>query len=118
MRVSRTGIFFSASPGLLAVGLFYSLAIHMHRSLGVWPSSIGEAGFPPALLVHATIATSYFWILMALSILTVPVAFLLCLCVSRWRHLAPYFALYALVFGVCIAVMQLAPEPYLYWWQD
>jgi NADH:ubiquinone oxidoreductase subunit 3 (subunit A) len=118
MRTSRTGIIVSASPGLLALGLFYSLAIHMHRSLGGWPSGIGEAGFPPALLAHATIATSYFWILLLLSIFTLPVAILVCLLVPRWRHLVPYFALYALVFIVSIVLMQLAPEQYLYWWRD
>jgi len=26
--------------------------------------------------------------------------------------------LYALAFAVCIGLMQLAPEPYLYWWLD
>jgi len=118
MKISRTGIIASALPGLLAVGLFYSLAIHMYRSLGKWPSSIGEAGFSPALLAHATIATGYFWILLPLSILTLPIATLVCLLVSRWRPLVPYFVLYAAVFAICIGIMQLAPDAFLYWWRD
>ncbi|MDA0668109.1 MAG: hypothetical protein O3A50_10075 [Planctomycetota bacterium] len=118
MKASRTGIVVSALPGLLALALFYSLAVHMHRSLGGWPAGIGEAGFPPALLTHATIATTYFWVSVVLSIFILPAAILVCLLVSRWRHLAPYFALYALVFVVSIALMQLAPEPFLYWWWD
>jgi NADH:ubiquinone oxidoreductase subunit 3 (subunit A) len=118
MRTSRTGIAISALPGLLALGLFYSLAIHMHRALGGWPSGIGEAGFPPALATHANVATSYFWITLLVSFFTLPVAILFCLLVSRWRHLVRYFALYAFVFMVSILLMQLAPEPFLYWWRD
>ena len=118
MRASRTGIAVSALPGLLALGLFYSLAIHMHRSLGGWPSTIGERGFPPALITHATIATNYFWISLAVSVFILPVAILVCLFVPRWRHFVRYFALYAFVFIVSIVLMQLAPDAYLYWWRD
>jgi hypothetical protein len=118
MRASRTGIIVSAAPGFLALGLFYSLAIHMHQSLGKWPTSIGERGFPPALLTHATVATTYFWVSILLSVFILPVAILVCLFVSRWRHLVHYFALYAFVFIVSIVLMQFAPEPFLYWWRD
>ncbi len=118
MRASPTCIIVSGSPGLLARGLFYSLAFHMHRTLGGWPAGIGEAGFPPALLTHATIATSYFWVLLLVSLVTLPIAIPVCLSVARWRWLVPYFALYALVFIASIVLMQLAPEPYLYWWRD
>ena len=118
MGVSRTGILVSVLPGLLALGLFYSLAFHMHHSLGGWPTSIGERGFPTALLIHATIATSYFWILIALSILILPVVILACLLISGWRHFVLYFVLYAFVFFISIVLMQLAPEPFLYWWRD
>ncbi len=118
MGVSCKGIVISVLPGLFALGLFYSLAFHMHHSLGGWPTSIGERGFPPALLIHATVATSYFWILILLSIFILPVAILVCLLVSRWRHFVLYFVLYAFVFVVSIVLMQLAPEPFLYWWRD
>lgn len=36
--------------------LFYALAIHMYLALGGWPESIGERGFPPALVLHAEVA--------------------------------------------------------------
>ena len=118
MRVSRTGIVVSISPCLLGLGLFYSLSIHMRQSLGAWPTSIGEAGFPPALVTHAAISIKYFGYLLGLSIFAVPASILVCLFVPRWRHLVVYFVLYALAFAVCIGLMQLAPEPYLYWWLD
>src|SRR6266496_4553212 len=114
MSTSRTGMTIAALPGVVMLALFYSLAVHMHQSLGGWPSSIGERGFPPALLTHATVATSYFALLLVVSIFTLPVAILVCLFVSRWRHLVPYFALYAFVFIVSIVLMQFAPEPFLY----
>ena len=47
-----------------------------------------------------------------------PVAILLCLFVPRWKRFVPYFALYRLLFVVCWGLMQLAPEPFLYWWRD
>lgn len=118
MKTSRTGIVISIAPGLLALGLFYSLAIHMQRSLGGWPAGIGEAGFSPPLATHALVATSFFWIALVVSFPSWPVATLVCLCVSRWRHVVPYLALYALAFVCSIAVMQFAPEPFLYWWRD
>ncbi len=118
MRASRSGIIISASPGLLALCLFYSLAIHMHHSLGKWPTSIGERGFPPALLTHAIIATTYYWVSVSLSVFILPVAILVCLFVSRWRYLVRYIALYAFIFIIGIVLMQLAPEPFLYWWRD
>jgi hypothetical protein len=118
MKASRTGIIVSAAPGLLSLGLFYSLAIHMRSALGGWPSGIGEAGFPPSLAMHANITSSYFWITLLVSFVTLPVAILVCLLVSRWQRLVPYFALYAFVFVVSILLMQFAPEPFLYWWRD
>jgi multisubunit Na+/H+ antiporter MnhB subunit len=72
------------SPALVMLGLFYSLAAHMHQSLGAWPSSIGERGFPESLITHAYIATNYFAILLFVSIFAWPVVFLLCLLNRRW----------------------------------
>src|SRR5690349_2503713 len=78
MRASRTGIVNSALPGLLALALFYSLALHMHRALHGWPSRIGDAGFPPALVAHANIATGYIVIALTVSIFVLPLAILVC----------------------------------------
>jgi hypothetical protein len=118
MRASRTGIAVSAFPGLLALGLFYSLAFHMHRALGRWPDGIGEAGFPSSLTTHAYIATTYFWIAILISVFTVPLAIVACLVIPQWRRFVPYFALYAFVFVASILLMQLAPAQFLYWWND
>jgi len=118
MKVSRTGVVVSALPGFVLLGLFYSLAIHMHRSLGGWPTSIGERGFPPSLVTHAGVTVDFFVALLLSSVFVVPVAIVLSLVVRRWRHFILYFALYTLLFFVCWGLMQFAPEPFLYWWRD
>jgi hypothetical protein len=59
MKVSRSGMAVSVLPGAVMFGLFCSLALHMHRSLGGWPQGIGELGFSRALAFHATVATDY-----------------------------------------------------------
>ncbi len=97
-KASCKGIVISALPGFMAFVLFYSLAIHMHHALGGWPSSIGEAGFPPALVTHAAVATNYFGYSLALSIFSLPPTILVCLLVPRWRWFVRYLALYAFVF--------------------
>lgn len=116
--LSRTGIIVSTAPGLLALGLFYSLALHMHRALHGWPAGIGEAGFPPALAAHAFAATNFFWVTLVVSFFSLPGAILVSGLMARWRHLVPYLVLHALAFVVSIALMQFAPEPFLYWWRD
>src|SRR4051812_21792836 len=118
MKSSRTGILISTLPGFLMLILFYSLALHMRRSLGGWPHSIGEAGFPPSLVTHANITMYCFIILLLVAIFIAPAAAIVCLSVRRWRHLAPCFALFAVLFFLCWCLMQLAPEPFLYWWRD
>lgn len=118
MKVARRGIVISLSPSVLALGLFYSLAIHMYRTLGGWPTGIGEVGFSPALFTHATIATTYFWSLVPLSMAVVPVGVVLCLVVPQWRRQVPYLVMYGLAFALCVGLMQLAPEAYLDWWRD
>jgi hypothetical protein len=118
MRASRTGIVVSALPSFIMVGLFYSLAFHMHQSLGGWPISIGERGFPPLLLAHATITQNFFVVLLLFSLFVLPVAIVVCLLVERWKRLVRYLALYGLLFAVCWASMQLAPPQFLNWWWD
>ena len=118
MRASRTGIMLSALPSLIMLGLFYSLAIHMYRSLGGWPASIGERGFPPSLLTHADVTVLYFSVLFLSSVYLIPAAIVVCLFVQRWRPFIPYFALYAVLFFVGWGCMHFAPEPFLYWWRD
>ncbi|MBL9170897.1 MAG: hypothetical protein JNN07_24405 [Verrucomicrobiales bacterium] len=118
MKASRTAIVASTLPGVMMLGLFYSLAFHMHRSLGGWPMSIGERDFPASLIAHAYLTTYFFIGLIWFGMFVVPVAMLACLLRPRWRRSLRYWALYALVFCLCWGLMQLAPEPFLYWWRD
>jgi len=118
MKASRTGTAFSAFPSILMLTLFYSLAIHMRQSLGGWPNSIGEGGFPPSLVIHAGVTVDFFTLMLLSSVFIAPVVVFVCLAVDRWNRYAPYVALYAALFFVGWALMHLAPEPFLYWWRD
>lgn len=118
MKASRPGIVLSALPNFLMVVLFYSLAIHMRQSLGAWPTSIGERGFPPPLATHAAITGVLFVILLLSSLFVAPGAIAACLLVRRWRPFVPYFALFALLFFIGWGLMQMAPAPFLIWWRD
>jgi len=118
MNTSRTGITIAALPGVVMLALFYSLAIHMHQSLGGWPTSIGERGFPPALVTHSAV-TAHVFTALFLSLFISPIPILACLLVERWRRFAVYFAVYAGVFLLCFVVTQFAaPAQFLYWWRD
>ena len=61
---SRLAAAAAAFHPMLVVGLFYSLAAHMHRRLGGWPERIGDAGFPDDLVMHANIAHGAFGALL------------------------------------------------------
>lgn len=115
---SRTGVTIAVLPALLMLALFYSLALHMRLSLGDWPASIGERGFPPPLVTHARAATTSFAILFLASIFAWPVAFFLCLLVRRWRASLYYLAVYALACLGSFGAMLLAPSRFLNWWRD
>jgi hypothetical protein len=117
-RVSRVGAAVSVLPATVLLGLFYSLAVHMHHTLGGWPEVIGEHGFPPSLLTHAHVAIEFFSILVLATVFVWPVAYLVCVAVPSWRRVAPYLGMYALAFAVGIGMMLLAPAPFLNWWWD
>ena len=114
----KPGVFISILPYLLALLLFYSLAVHMHQSLDGWPKSIGTNGFPPALLIHDQILSIYITCLLICTIFVVPVIILVCLLIPRWRHLVVYFVIHLVSLPLCYGLIQLAPEGYLYWWWD
>ena len=118
MRVSRSGIVASSLPGVIMLCLFYSLALHMYLRLGAWPTCICEQDFPTLLVAHVNIDLYFFIANIWFGMFVLPVAILLCLLRPSWRRFVPYLALYALVFCVCWGLMQLAPEPFLYWWRD
>ncbi len=103
---------------LLSIVLFFSLAIHMHRSLGRWPSSLGDRGFPPALVAHADSALSTFGALLLACIFVWPLALVLCTVVPKWRPGLRYLGLYAIASSLTYGAMMLAPDPFLSWWWD
>ena len=118
MSASRTGITIAALPGVVMTALFYSLAFHMHQSLGGWPTSIGERGFPPALVTHSTVAADVFSVLV-LSLFVLPIPILVCLLIERWRRFTVYFAVYAGVVLLGFVLTQFAAPPqFVYWWRD
>ncbi len=114
----KAGIAISILPYLLALLLFYSLAIHMHQSLDGWPESIGTNGFPTALLIHDQILSTYITCLLLFTIFVVPAIILVCLLVPRWRQLVVYCLVHLVSLPIFFVLMQLAPEGYLYWWWD
>jgi hypothetical protein len=115
---SRALLLLALLPMLTMLGLFYSLAVHMHQHLGSWPKSIGTEGFPPPLQIHADAAYWYFGLLVLANLLLLPVGLLLCTFVRGWRGGIFYIGVYALSFCVGFAVMLLAPAPFLNWWWD
>jgi hypothetical protein len=118
MKVSRSGILLSALPGAAMLGLFYSLVIHMRYSLGAWPATIGNVGFPASLITHDEVAFKFIVILFLGTIGIVPVAILVCLSVGPWRRFTIYFGIYVVFYAVCWGLMLLAPAPFLNWWWD
>ena len=118
MNASRRAIVASSLPGIIMLCLFYSLALHMYHSLGGWPASIGDRGFPASLIAHANINMLFFIANIWFGMSILPLAILAGLLRPSWRPFVPYLTLYVLVFCTCWGLMQLAPEPFLYWWRD
>ena len=118
LKPTLRGAVLSALPSLLMLTLFYSLALHMYRSLGGWPTAIGEAGFSSMLKLHASVATNYMVFLLLLTVFAWPVAFAVCVLVQRWRALVPYLGMYALSFVGSWCLFRLAPSRFLVWWWD
>lgn len=115
---SRLAVAAAAFHPLLVVGLFYSLALHMHRRLGGWPERIGDAGFPDDLILHASIAHGAFGSMLLGALLVLPVALVSCACVPRARSSLRYLGIYGFLSIVAVGITQLAPAPFLYWWWD
>lgn len=103
---------------LVALLLYYSLAIHMHQSLGGWPDQIGMDGFSDNLSIHADVAYFAFGSILLACLFALPVAALLCAAVPQLRVGLPYLAVYAISCAVAFTATQLAPDAFLYWWWD
>ena len=109
---------FTSVPSLGMLILFYSLAVHMYQTLGSWPTSIGERGFPTHLVTHALIAVEYSIAIALGTVFGGPLVLMACLARPSWRPLVRYLYLHVLLLGGCWLLMQLAPAEFLYWWRD
>jgi hypothetical protein len=118
MKTSNRGVILAAVPNLFMLVLFYSLVIHMHRSLGGWPTSIGERGFPGLLVLHVNVTSCFFIALLLFTLFVLPILTFGSVMVAHLRPYIRYFAWFVLFLGICLGLMQLAPEPFLYWWRD
>jgi hypothetical protein len=114
---NRTALAVVLLHPVTTIGLFYSLAIHLHARLGGWPRAIGDQDFPQALAVHADVALSTFGALL-LALILCPIIMLLGACLHQVRPGLRYLGLYALTGGVALGATMLAPAPFLYWWWD
>jgi hypothetical protein len=103
---------------LLALGLFYSLAGHLHFRLGRWPEQIGTEGFSELLTRHTDLAWHAFGSLLLGLFIGLPVLALGSLALPKLRIVRPVLVHYALGGITVMMAMQCAPEPYLYWWWD
>ena len=102
-------------PWSLALGLFWSLAIHLYLSLGGWPEMRETKGFSSVLLLHANIHYNYLMFLSLLTLFVCPVMFLLCLFIKRLKKLIIYPSLQILGGILFIFQMLLAPDGYTAW---
>lgn len=118
MKLSRQEILVPALPAIFLLGLFYSFALHMFKSLGGWPGSIGEQGFSPLLAFHAKVTTGYFVVSLLGTFLAVPIGIVTCCLVPRWKGYTTHFAVSGFLIFVSWFLMGLAPQPYLDWWRD
>ena len=105
-------------PWSLALGLYWSLAIHLHLSFGGWPEMYETTGFSSALLLHAKIQYNYLMFLSLLTLFVCPVMFLLCLLIKRLKKLVIYPSLQILGGILFILQMLFAPDGYTDWLWD
>lgn len=103
---------------LVCLALFYSLALHMYRKLDGWPEALGTRGFPDALVTHADAAGMAFGSLLLATLFALPAGAVACALVPRLRAGLRSLGVYAVSSALALALMSLAPEPFLYWWWD
>ncbi|MDB2576579.1 hypothetical protein N9Z54_05180 [Planctomycetota bacterium] len=114
---SRRALLAALAVPVGASALFFTLALHMHRSLGGWPETIGNRGFPEGLLQHESAAFIAFGILLV-GLLLSPLALLLCAAAPKLRGGLSPVATYAAASIAALLLMNVAPDPFLYWWWD
>ena len=102
-------------PWSLALGLFWSLAIHLYLSIGGWPEMGGARGFSSVLLLHANIHYNYLMFLSLLTLFVCPVMFLLCLFIERLKKMIIYPSMQILGGLLFLLQMLFAPNGYTDW---
>lgn len=103
---------------LLFLVSFYSLALHMHGTLGGWPETIGTTGFPDSLGLHCDMAIWAFGSLLAGGLPCAVIGVFLSAMVPRLKGYTRLLGIYLLCTGLALALMSLAPSPFLDWWWD
>lgn len=116
-RTSRGAFLAALAVPLGASALFFTLALHMHRSLGGWPETIGTRGFPEALLRHDGATSTAFGVLLVGLALS-PIALLLCAAAPRLRAGLSPVATFAAASVAALLLTRVAPEPFLSWCWD
>ncbi len=80
--------------------------------------SIGDQGFPDALIAHEKLAWGACSMQFMLSAFVLPGVILVCLAVHRWRKFSLYFIAYGILYVAGWGLMLLAPKTFLNWWWD
>ena len=119
MKPSAREIGFTTLPSAVMLALYYSLAVHMYFTLGGWPTDIGERGFPPALVAHVYVTTSYCAASAVAAVFLLPFVMIVCAIVERWQRFVPHLIIAAVLLVSCFVFTQVgAPSGFLYWWHD
>ena len=109
-----TALFLPVVTGLL----YFSLVAHVYLSLGAWPKTIGNDGFPTALLIHQDIAGLFFGaLLLGLFFVWTPVVLVSCFS-HRLRPSLKYQGIFAAASLAIFGLTFLAPSDFLNWWWD
>lgn len=118
MKLNRTGLTAALLPSVAMLVLFYTLALHLHLTLGDWPASIGEKGFPAPLIWHAWVTGMLFFILLLSTIFALPLLAIVCAIRRGFWYMFPYLGIYLLSSALCLGAMLQAPAPFLNWFWD
>ena len=116
--MNATRFIFPAVPATGFILLFFTLAVHMYISLGGWPASIGDHGFPVSLKIHSDVTRWYFYMSLLVAVFITPLCLLVSILFERTRPAAkPLLIMELSYFGAALMV-GLAPQSFLYWWWD
>ena len=116
-RQSKSTLLFLLLPGLINLAAFYSLALHMHLSLGDWPG-IGTDGFPEALLLHNKLVSYLFTNSLFFPLILFGPLWILFYLIKPIRPWLDKLSAFGISCVVSALLTQLAPSGFLYWFWD